>query len=604
MTEEEYERLKKMDRSKLREDLYNEMAGKPDPYDPTFVTSNELEMYEAAYILYWAQLNGNPIKDDELGDFFENELDARQKDNVTWIPNDQIIRSFDESNSEPYISYEEAPACDNVSGLVKLLNVYSNEELLSYLLFEKYDIDFSCISTPASLGRLAAKMLDVKEGEKVLDIGTGNGIFFREAAVEEPKAKYYMVENNYDLAEGAFFRACAMGLTIQNNIYGNVFTDFEGMKFDKIFCDLGKNYKTKNTVTVDSAFVQKHPEIEKYTDEEWVFALKICTLLSKEGKGALIVPSSSLTSPKDSAVRQWLIDHGYLEAVVLLPGKMYEEDTNISAALLLLSRDNKSVKFIDAWEHFSSYREKGKVINYLAEEDLEQILSGKEGHYRAQNQAIAKQQYHINPAGYVQNVLTKENSIALGDAILKIHRGIDITSKELDAAKTEETGNFYYITAGDIQNGILSDDLIQLQSDNPKWSGIGAFHDILLLTKNGRPYKSVVLSHLDPWRALVNRNFWIIELDPHILDANFVKMFLDSPRGQDTMNKLSTGGVITILTEKAVREIRVPKLSIKDQVSLGKKYIACNEEVREKQLEMEKILRKRDGLIEKAMEQK
>lgn len=99
------------------------------------------------------------------------------------------------------------------------------------------------------------------------------------------------------------------------------------------------------------------------------FAFVIDSLIKTERLLAVILPTGCLTSKQEVDCRQYLCEQGYLQAVISLPNKMFEQ-TDVNTCILFFDKKktNKNVFLIDAThlstKHIREQRGEGSASHY------------------------------------------------------------------------------------------------------------------------------------------------------------------------------------------------------------------------------------------------
>lgn len=72
---------------------------------------------------------------------------------------------------------------------------------------------------------------------------------------------------------------------------------------------------------------------------------------------------------RDEKIRKYLIDNGYIESVIELAPRLFM-GTGISTNMLLISKNNKKVKMVDASDIYHI----GRNGNRITEDDIEKNI--------------------------------------------------------------------------------------------------------------------------------------------------------------------------------------------------------------------------------------
>lgn len=94
----------------------------------------------------------------------------------------------------------------------------------------------------------------------------------------------------------------------------------------------------------DERFLNK--PIPPSSNANFAFVLTALNRMKPGGRCAFILPCGILDSDPERKVREWLVDFGMVERVILLPGKMFES-TNIPTCVMVFSHGNQKIHFFD-----------------------------------------------------------------------------------------------------------------------------------------------------------------------------------------------------------------------------------------------------------------
>ena len=178
---------------------------------------------------------------------------------------------------------------------------------------------------------------------------------------------------------------------------------------------------------------------------DWAFITHMIeTALEKEGRVSVVVPHGVLfRGAAEGRIRQKLIEDNILDAVIGLPGNLFQT-TNIPVAVLVFDKSRerggkndsrKDVIFIDASRDFIQ----GKNQNTLSEEHLEKIVRTYKNReiiekysYLAQFEEIKENDFNLNIPRYV-DTFEEEEEIDIDSVQLEI----DQLEKELFEVRTK-----------------------------------------------------------------------------------------------------------------------------------------------------------------------
>ncbi len=185
-------------------------------------------------------------------------------------------------------------------------------------------------------------------------------------------------------------------------------------------------------------------EMPKKGKADFMFVQHMIKSLKSNGRLAVVMPHGVLfRGGEEKNMRKWLIDVGYLEAVISLPPALFY-GTGIPASVLIINKkdasDRKQVLFINADKEFKE----GKVQNKLRSEDIEKISYVYKNkiqipaYSRLVNKSeLQQEEYNLNIRRYVDNSPPPEPH----DVKAHLHGGIPKTEIDsLDSYFTNYSG--------------------------------------------------------------------------------------------------------------------------------------------------------------------
>lgn len=150
------------------------------------------------------------------------------------------------------------------------------------------------------------------------------------------------------------------------------------------------------------------------TKADFAFVQHMLHHLADNGMMAVVLPHGVLfRGGAEGHIRQYLIEHNYLDAVIGLPANIFY-GTSIPTCILVFKKvrvHSNNVLFIDASQHF----EKASNQNYLRKEHIEKIVNtyrSREAHtkysYVAMLEEVKKNECNLNIPRYVDTFQEEE----------------------------------------------------------------------------------------------------------------------------------------------------------------------------------------------------
>lgn len=469
--------------------------------------------------------------------------------------------------------------------IVSNLSKFTSFELLAFILFYNPSmvIKGSSMSTPSDLLDLTLSILDIEDTDEVLELCSGKGNFIIEATANGCLSKYTGVELN--LTE----------ITIAKLRTSVIRENYEYILHDALEFRLGRKV---NKIFANYPFMMKSPSISEYKKQleesidlpkdiirrvssDWLFNLSIMEQLDASGKAVVIMTNGSTWNNNDEKIRQYFIESGYIESVVSLAPRLFEE-TAIPVSLIVLSHNNKKVRLVDAKKIFKKERRK----NILTEQNIKDILmmltSDSDLSFSKTIEELSENEFILNASRYLEVLPTIENGVEFESLIKKITRGSQLKASDFDEYKSTTPTNYQYLILSNINDGVISlnNDDQYLKEIPEKLEKYRIKNNSLVLSKIGMPtFKSAVAQIDEDTKVVANGNLFIIELDLNKVNPFYVQAFLASDLGKATLKSIYTGGAIPTITLEKLKRMIIPLPSLQEQEVIAQKYSAAVDEL-------------------------
>ena len=460
--------------------------------------------------------------------------------------------------------------------------------------------------TPPSILKLAHKLLDVKAGEKVADMCCGSGSYMVSAALEEPNAFYQGYEINVANKAAATMKAELLEADISVTLC-DVFTlanAVELPKYDKIFANYPFGLKLRNSgagISYLEKMSEQYPGFSKATSSDWVFNALICDMLAKDGKAIAIMANGSTWNSIDFPMRKYFIEHGLVECVIALPGKLFS-GTSIPTTLIILSHNNAAVRMIDATKHYQQGRRQNEFNDKDIGTIVDALTADREYSKTIPIAELRKNEYTLSLSRYVADEMNFRNGVLFESIIKSISRGAPCTAKQLDEMVSESVTNMQYLMLSNIQDGMIDDKLPHLSYIDPKYERYCLKNNSLILSKNGYPYKVAVASVKEGQRILANGNLYIIELDEEKANPYYIKAFFDSEQGHAVLKSITVGAAIPNIGVDKLKKIEIPIPPMEEQERIAQVYQATLDEIAVIKIRLGKAINKLHHILDEERE--
>ena len=486
--------------------------------------------------------------------------------------------------------------CNSIRSCVVESNLYN---ILKYLdnLSEKEIIDIICedygmfsrynISTPKSINELTYQIFEKNNNNsEILDICSYTGNFLTYYAKRKNNYNFTGIEINTksNIIAQEKMNALKVGNKfIENNVFAYKFTK----KYDKVFCNypFGLKFNQSDLDLINKNHNELKYEFTGRISSCWAFVNSVINSLSKDGKGIAVMNNAGLYKLPDAEYRKLLVDNGLIEAVISLPEKIFAPYTSIPVTLLVLSRNNKQIKFINA-EKMILNKTTSRFMNEL---DVEEILKEYNTNSNTSNTKIVNLEdvknnnYSLYTSNYMEiEKIEIKNPMKLNTICKEIYRGYQVSSNEIKQYSENINGREEYqiVNITNITDGNIDSDLTKIYPETDKMDKYLLRDKDLLVSSKGTLSKFAVVEIKNNEKYIPSGNFTILRLDTNFINPYYLKIFFESNKGTAIINSIKSGGILPAINLSQFKEINVPVPSIEEQNRIVNRYLAKTDEIK------------------------
>ena len=507
-----------------------------------------------------AIMNNRDILEFHVRDYFRNEL-------RDYIVSDEALNIAIRNLS---IDNKKTSAFD----IIKLLDELSVEGLnnIAYL-----DIDSSMYNenTPESISELAIKILENNNGKDIVDLGSHTGNFLLKYFSQNRDYNYNGYDINYENIDISIVRAALANVNAKF-VKADIFKCVREHRFDKVF--MNQPFLPRaNEIMLDliNNTNELNVKITPGISPDWLFVEKALEFMKASGKVVSLILNASLSKVNDLEIRKSLIKEGKIEVIIKLPAKVFPY-SGINSSLIVLSNNNKSVKYIDASNMFIPERR----INKLDVETIYRLYLSELCSDNCKIVSISefeKYDYNFASGLYLNNYSAELiNPTKLGSVIDDMFRGYQISASELDKYVVEDDNyTFKIINLSNINNGIIDySNLTSVNIDNSKLDKFLVKNGDIIISAKSSKIKLGLVSNVGEDKMIASGNLIVIRPNNKIINPAYLKMFLESEQGLKILYTIQTGTIIMSINPSQLKgiEISLPEMDI--QNDLARKYLA------------------------------
>lgn len=514
-----------------------------------------------------------------------------------------------------YIIFEEDNGGDFIPYVNPLINKFGKDELLAFVLFSSNYLDYNDKKVIfEGSTKLYLNLLDIKNNDKILILEDKDldSSFLIESSFKNSNITIYSNKKSSDID-------ISLIPEVYNNIELELLTDERGRpksnfeylkarveqkeKLDKILLapsltfEYSKNDEEKYRNMIQNDFNFQNEILEK-TSLEWLFNLLTINHLKDDGRALSVVKINTLSNPKNKNIRKYFIENGYIESIILLPENILI-GSSVSLALIVFSKGNKKIRFVDASNFYTKERrKKGDRLNptkKILEEnnirDIFKFLNSDDNSEISISKGIEEffeNDYNLDVIENIEVIPEFENSKKIKELIDKkiikdIIRGSQISLDELKDLRSHEETPYIYLTLSNINDGFIEYENIEdyLKKIPEKQEKFCIKNNVFLISKIGNPpYKFVVAQIPENRKIIASGNFAIIEVNEKKLNPWYLAAFFMTDIGVKVLKKAYIGVNFSSLSIKKLEEIAIPVPPIEEQNRIAQRYIDAITEIK------------------------
>lgn len=572
------------------------------------------------------------------------------------------------------LNYIKEPRFKFENRILDLMNRFNEDELLAFILFafdfnyylnKKSEKEKKILMSPLpnSLSKLSFKLLDIKDNDYVLNFYSELGNFAIESFLNSPSINIRGIEDFFLTRNISILKASLISDNIKfSDITPNYFEEVESedieidscievfrikpafeyspkQKVDKIFSNLALisnyffnslyisefyQYNKRGKEEVTEIYkrylcndLKISNEIVENASLEWLSYIKIVEeQLKDEGKALSLVESEILYDYNNNEkIREYFIKKGYIEAIILLPERIMF-DINASLALIVFSKGNKKIRFVDASNFGKTKKIKEKNITILKDSDVDEIINllnndtnskiaiSKEIKDFSENYYNLGVDINIDPSSIAPSKKTIRG-IPLKKLIKNIMRGSQISLEELEEYRaTEKTSNIY-LSISDINDGLIDFKNIETYLKNipENQEKFLVKNEYILLSKYGKSPKLAIVKNLGEEKVIASGNLIIIEVDKKEIDPYYLAALFSSKKGikilKEAYSIKAKDKENATLSIKKLKELRIPIPSQEICIEIAYEYERILNEINKNKLKLKELIDSKEEILKK-----
>jgi len=502
---------------------------------------------------------------------------------INWVDRHEITPGFVYghnksvySAAQEMISHYDEETIQEAGNDLSSFSKTEIQELVKSLLFEQDNKKSyrSCESSPEVISDLAIKLLQLSSGDIIFDLGSGVGTFL--ARINEYSVKNGMnlenlngIDVNIDLVYLSI-----MALSILQEKEKTPQIGWSSSISERITSPFSKGYVYppfgirffSNVSEIGSRF----PEVKfnSRNTSDWIFVdrfVKHADWGKLPQRVVAIMTPRALFNEVDKEYRNALLRNGYIEGIIELPAGILGS-IGIKVCMVILSSGNKKVKLIDATEMLGPMPKKMNRME-MPVDKIAQL-------YFSVDVPSRKKEDLINSSNLLPSIVLLDsgvvkNGIPLGE-VAEVFSGTQYTIRNFEDRFGDRPTGYRILTSGDIEDGLVDWKRLQIIDYNDeKFDKYAVKKDDVVVTSKSSKVKTVVIDINPQEKILVTGGMIIIRPDVTKINPTYLKMFMDSEKGKNSLKKIQKGETIISLKPTDLSTLNVPMISLERQIEMA-----------------------------------
>jgi len=454
------------------------------------------------------------------------------------------------------------------------IDFYSISKFLQKFTIDKSSNDLYRFSTPIELKELMVGLLDIKERDSIYNPCFGIGGFFIDIAKTNKNVNIY-AEDSEGInrviagltAQLSGIKRCS--LKVSNVIANPAWCNKKNCgQFNKVICNppFDASFYPDN---LKDDFRFKRFGIPPLNASEFLFLEHL--LAAMKEKGVFLIRESLLQrSSKEAKIRTKIAYDGYIESIISLP-KGIIPNWKENMALMVLSKDNKEIFFVDANRPYFIKRKGRRNTIFRTNELIDTVLNKKEKDFSLKVPIKDISAISLAPSYYLKNS-KNSNEKTLKDIAVDIFRAQRISIYKKDYVKYHEIGlkdivtNGYTLKSKNIKKG-----------DREKVEKFKLKENDILLPLRGSANIIGIIGKVQDF-LIPNSGIMVIRLK-NTDDAYGLYIYLKSAKGGQELQKLYNEAPNKTLNKDILGTLKIPENLSKNSKDRFEKICKYQEEI-------------------------
>lgn len=299
----------------------------------------------------------------------------------------------------------------------------------------------------------------------------------------------------------------------------------------------------------------------------------------------------------------------YIEAIILLPENIMF-GIKSPLALIVFSKGNKKIRFLNASNFGKKKKIKGKEINILKDSDVDEVINLLNSNSNSEV-AISKNIKDFSKNCYVLDVgenispsnivFSKETVrfVKFNTLIKNIMRGSQASAKEIGISP-KKTSNIY-LSMSDINDGLIDFENIETYLENipENQEKFLVKDECILLSKYGNSFKLAIAEIPEDKKVIASGNFIVIEVDKTKINPYYLAALFSSNKRSKILKEFYSASSNGNLSIKKLKELMLPIPTKELEDEIVRKYSKIIRKIEKHKKELKDLIDSEEKSLEK-----
>ena len=440
--------------------------------------------------------------------------------------------------------------------------------------------------------RLAAKLLDIKESDRVADFYGAPESFLKIVYQHNENVPSFTTKPvcyNENESVRDFLILLNDILYPQDKqieiLNKDIFSEPAGVTFDKIYACIPVFQNSTREET--RRFLQN---VIRSEDDSFKYVSNVLKHLAPGGRAAICISDSLFTS-KTNELRKYICDSGCFKGLIRFSaGEIFP--SNLSSSLLIFDKATagNSFVFLDLCD-VKRLGFRVSVIEQLGVDDIISMFHSKhsvvrEGvvhkvySYKELEKAEFEFDTKFNLLEYLSNYkpesdVDAENNITLGKNAT-ISRGVQDIENIRSFETEDPSAPFYYLSVSDIQEGSIQvETMTKLSGKKDNWDKYLLKAGDVIITKTAYPSIKIAIYEGPNDKVIPASNLYVIRMnygDSGKLNPYYLKLYLESELGQKYLKSVISGTKLPAISKENLENLKLPFMTENAQKEMEETY--------------------------------